>query len=63
MKNYVILTTSINRVLMAKVTLYAKRYNMTKNKVIELALIRLFETATKAELSLSFKTAKRDIKF
>jgi hypothetical protein len=55
-------TSSISPVLIAKVNLYARRYNMTKNKVIELALTRLFETATKAELSLSFKAAKRDKK-
>jgi len=55
-------TSSINPVLLAKMGLYAKRYNMTKNKVIELALIRLFDTATKAELTLTFKSAKRDKK-
>lgn len=47
-----IFTSSINPVLLAKMELYAKRYNMTKNKVIELALTRLFETASKAELTL-----------
>lgn len=57
-----IFTSSINPVLLAKMELYAKRYNMTKNKVIELALTRLFETASKAELTLSFKAAKRDKK-
>jgi hypothetical protein len=56
------LTTSISPVLIAKVDMYSKRYNMTKNKVIELALTRLFETATKAELTLSFKAAKHDKK-
>jgi mRNA interferase MazF len=33
---------------------------MTKNSVIELALSRLFKTAAKAELDITFKIAKRD---
>jgi hypothetical protein len=62
MRKNVTFTSSISPVLIAKVGIYARRYNMTKNKVIELALKRLFETATKAELTLSFKAAKRDKK-
>lgn len=60
MKNSVVYTSSMNRGIMARLNMYTKKYNAPKNKVIELALSRLFETAVKAELDLTFKIAKRD---
>ncbi len=60
MKNHVTYTSTMNRGTMARLNMYAKKYNVPKNKVIELALSRLFETAAKAELSATFKAARRD---
>jgi len=60
MKNSVVYTSSMNRGIIARLNMYAKKYNVPKNKVIELALTRLFETAVKAELDLTFKIAKHD---
>jgi mRNA interferase MazF len=60
MRKNKVFTSSIKPSLIARVSMYAKKYNMTKNKVIELALVRMFETMTKAELNLTFKKARRD---
>ncbi len=60
MKSYKIVTTSIDRGLISRINMYAFRYKMTKNSVIELALSRLFKTAARAELEVTFKIAKRD---
>ena len=60
MKNSVIYTNTMNKGTMARLNMYAFRYKMTKNSVIELALSCFFKTAARAELEMTFKIAKRD---
>jgi mRNA-degrading endonuclease toxin of MazEF toxin-antitoxin module len=60
MRKNKIITTTINPQLISRLNMYAFRYKMQKNSVIELALSRLFETGAKAELNLTFKLARRD---
>ncbi len=60
MRKNKVFTSSLNPALLARLNMYASKYNMTKNSVIELALSRLFETAVKAELNITFKIARRD---
>jgi hypothetical protein len=45
---------------MAKLNIYSSKYNLPKNKIIEMALSRYFGTIKKAELTGTFKIAKRD---
>lgn len=53
-------TSSIKPSILARLSMFSKKYNTPKNKMIELALLRMFETAVKAELDITFKIAKRD---
>lgn len=60
MRKNKVFTSSVNPALYARINMYAFRYKMTKNSVIELALSRFFKTAARAELEMTFSIAKRD---
>ena len=45
---------------MEEVAAYAKRRNVSKNKVIEIALKKLFEEELKEELKKTFQLANED---
>lgn len=60
MKNSITYTSSIKKSLMARLTMYSKKYNLPKNKIIEMALSRYFGTIKKAELQETFKKAGYD---
>lgn len=53
-------TSTLPLVIMEEVAVYAKKKNVSKNKVIEIALKKLFEEELKKELHETFKLANED---
>jgi ABC-type branched-subunit amino acid transport system substrate-binding protein len=53
-------TSTLPSVVMEEVAEYAKKKNVSKNKVIEIALKKLFEEEMKKELEETFKLADKD---
>jgi Ribbon-helix-helix domain len=60
MRKYKVFTSSIKPSLLAKLNTYSRKYNLPKNKIIEMALSRYLGSIKKAELTGTFKIAKRD---
>jgi uncharacterized membrane protein YkoI len=60
MRKSITYTSSIKKSLMAKLTIYSKKYNLPKNKIIEMALSRYFGTIKKTELKETFMKAGYD---
>ena len=59
-KKYVTYTSTLPNIVMEDVVEYAKKKNVTKNKVIEIALQKLFENELKNDLKATFKLAADD---
>ncbi len=59
-KKYVTYTSTLPNIVMEDVVEYAKRKNVTRNKVIEIALKKLFEGELKKDLESTFKMAVQD---
>lgn len=59
-KKYVTYTSTLPSMVMEEVVEYATKKNVSKNKVIEIALKRLFDEETKRELENTFKLATED---
>jgi hypothetical protein len=53
-------TSTLPNVVMEEVVEYARKKNVSKNKVIEIALRKFFEEEIKQELQNTFKLASRD---
>lgn len=53
-------TSTLPSAVMEEVAVYAKKKNVSKNKVIEIALKKLFEEELKKELHETFKLANED---
>jgi hypothetical protein len=60
MKNNTTFTSSINNSLIKKLNDCSQKYNVPKNKIIENALDRYFESLKRAEYVKSFQKAKSD---
>lgn len=54
------LTTSVNPRIIATLSMFSKKYNTPKNKIIEMALSRYFKAVKRTELKETFNAAKRD---
>lgn len=59
-KKYVTYTSTLPNIVMEEVAEYAKKKNVSKNKVIEIALKNLFEEDLKKELENTFRIAAED---
>ncbi len=59
-KKNITYTSTLPSIVMEEVTEYARKKNVTKNKVIEIALKKLFEEEMKKELEETFKMASED---
>ncbi len=59
-KKYVTYTSTLPNIVMEDVAEYAKKKNVSKNKVIEIALKKLFEEEMKRDLENTFKMAAED---
>ena len=53
-------TSSLPSIVMEEVVEYARKKKVSKNKVIEIALKKLFEEELKKELEETFKIASQD---
>lgn len=53
-------TSTLPSIVMEEVAEYAKKKNVSKNKVIEIALKKLFEEELKKDLEETFKLANED---
>jgi len=53
-------TSSLPNMVMEEVVEYAQKKNVSKNKVIEIALKRFFEEEIKQELQDTFQLASKD---
>ncbi|MBA4138920.1 MAG: CopG family transcriptional regulator [Segetibacter sp.] len=53
-------TSTLPNIVMEEVVEYAKKKNVSKNKVIEIALKKFFEEEIKQELQNTFKLASED---
>lgn len=53
-------TSTLPSVLVEEVVAYAKKRNVSKNKVIEIALKKLFEEELRKDLQETFKLANED---
>lgn len=56
----IIYTSSLPITVMEEVAKYARKKEVSKNKVIEIALKKLFEEELKKELEETFKLASQD---
>jgi hypothetical protein len=59
-KKNVTYTSTLPNVVMEEVVEYAKKNNVSKNKVIEIALKKLFDEEIKKDLQETFKIASED---
>jgi len=59
-KKNITYTSTLPSVVMEEVAEYAIKKNVSKNKVIEIALKKLFEEEMKKELQETFKLANED---
>lgn len=59
-KKNITYTSTLPSVVMEEVAEYAIKKNVSKNKVIEIALRKLFEEEMKKELQETFKLANED---
>ena len=59
-KKYVTYTSTLPNIVMEDVAEYAKKKNVSKNKVIEIALKKLFEEEIRKDLENTFKLAAED---
>lgn len=53
-------TSTLPSMVMEEVVAYAKKRNVSKNKVIEIALKKLFEEELRKDLQETFKLANED---
>ncbi len=53
-------TSTLPNIVMEEVVEYAKKKNVSKNKVIEIALKKFFEEEIKQEIQDTFKLASED---
>jgi len=59
-KKNITYTSTLPNLVMEEVAEYAKKKNVSKNKVIEIALKKLFEEDLKNELKKTFEIASHD---
>ena len=59
-KKYVTYTSTLPNIVMEDVAEYAKKKNVSKNKVIEIALKKLFEEEIRKDLENTYKLAAED---
>ena len=59
-KKYVTYTSTLPNIVMEDVVEYAKKKKVSKNKVIEIALKKLFEEEIRKDLEITFGLASED---
>ena len=59
-KKYVTYTSTLPNIVMEDVVEYAKKKKVSKNKVIEIALKKLFEEEIRQDLEITFNLAAED---
>ncbi len=59
-KKYVTYTSTLPNIVMEDVVEYARKKKVSKNKVIEIALKKLFEEEIRKDLEITFNLAAED---